>query len=43
MLKAGEPVVKIAKKNQVSRETVYKIKRKLKSSVLESDSKTTLN
>jgi len=42
MLKAGEPVVKIAKQNHVSRETVYKIKRKLNSIVLESDSKPVL-
>lgn len=39
MLKAGEPVVKVAKQNHVSRETVYKIRRKLKSIALESDSK----
>ncbi|HCL2771515.1 TPA: recombinase family protein, partial [Pseudomonas aeruginosa 449A] len=39
MLTADEPVAKIAKQNHVSRETVYKIKRKLKSSVSESDSK----
>lgn len=38
MLKAGDPVVKIAKKNHVARETVYKIKRKIKSEVLDSDS-----
>lgn len=39
MLTADEPVAKIAKQNHVSRETVYKIKRKLISSVSESDSK----
>lgn len=40
MLSAGDPVVKIAKKNRVSRETVYKIKRKIKSDALESISNT---
>lgn len=38
MLKASEPAIKIAKKNHVARETVYKIKRKIKSDVLDNDS-----
>lgn len=41
MLKYGNPVIKIAKENQVSRETVYKIKRKLESNASDNDSETT--
>jgi DNA invertase Pin-like site-specific DNA recombinase len=40
MLAAGDPVTKISKKNHVSRETVYKIKRKRENSASESDSET---
>ena len=40
MLAAGDPVTKIAKANHVSRETVYKIKRKRENSASESDSET---